>query len=101
MREKKKHDELLAETPEAWQSFPMVEGQRASDTDSGQSELHDLITRRAYEIYEDRGRSEGEAMNDWLRAEAEIRSSLGEAGQGKFDKARKRPSSMSRTGVRQ
>jgi hypothetical protein len=38
--------------------------------------LQDLIARRAYEIYEDRGGCDGEDMNDWLRAEAEVKSSL-------------------------
>jgi len=41
-----------------------------------QSDLRDLISRRAYEIYEDRGRHDGEAMNDWLRAEAEVKASI-------------------------
>jgi hypothetical protein len=37
-------------------------------------DLRDLIARRAYEIYEERGRGDGEELNDWLRAEAEVRS---------------------------
>jgi hypothetical protein len=32
------------------------------------------IARRAYELYLDRGRDEGHALDDWLRAEAEIRA---------------------------
>jgi hypothetical protein len=39
-------------------------------------DLRDLIARRAYEIYEERGRGDGEDLNDWLRAEAELRSLL-------------------------
>ena len=31
-----------------------------------------LIRRRAYELYEKRGREDGHAEEDWLRAEAEI-----------------------------
>jgi hypothetical protein len=31
------------------------------------------ITKRAYELYEERGRQEGRAVQDWLRAEQEIR----------------------------
>jgi len=42
----------------------------------GQSDLRDLIARRAYEIYEERGRCDGEDLNDWLRAEAEVKSSV-------------------------
>jgi len=34
--------------------------------------LQTVIRRRAYELYEERGREEGHAMDDWLRAEAEI-----------------------------
>ena len=34
--------------------------------------LEDQIRRRAYELYEERGREEGREIEDWLRAEAEI-----------------------------
>ena len=34
--------------------------------------MEEKIRRRAYELYEQRGREEGHAMDDWLRAEAEI-----------------------------
>jgi Protein of unknown function (DUF2934) len=30
------------------------------------------IRRRAYELYEQRGRKDGHAMEDWLRAESEV-----------------------------
>jgi Protein of unknown function (DUF2934) len=36
------------------------------------------IERRAYEIYEQRGRREGQAMSDWLAAERELRQSTGD-----------------------
>ena len=49
---------------------------RKADGNDGQSDLRDLIARRAYEIYEGRGRRDGEAINDWLRAEAEVKSSV-------------------------
>jgi hypothetical protein len=42
----------------------------------GQSDLRDLIARRAYEIYEERGRCDGEDVDDWLRAEAEVKTSI-------------------------
>ena len=32
----------------------------------------EAIRRRAYELYEERGRQDGRAEEDWLRAEAEI-----------------------------
>ena len=34
--------------------------------------LADQIRRRAYELYEARGREEGYELDDWLHAEAEI-----------------------------
>lgn len=35
-----------------------------------------LIRRRAYELYEKRGRQDGHAVEDWLRAQAEILATL-------------------------
>jgi hypothetical protein len=35
--------------------------------------LEDSIRRRAYELYEQRGRREGHALDDWLEAEAQVR----------------------------
>jgi Protein of unknown function (DUF2934) len=34
--------------------------------------LEEEIRRRAYELYEERGRQDGHDLDDWLRAEAEI-----------------------------
>jgi len=36
------------------------------------SDIEELIRRRAYELYEGRGRVEGSALDDWLQAEREI-----------------------------
>jgi hypothetical protein len=65
MKINRKHDELLAETPEAQPSSPMLDGQ---------FNLSELIAQRAYELYEERGRGDGEDLNDWLRAEAEVQA---------------------------
>jgi Protein of unknown function (DUF2934) len=35
-----------------------------------------IIRRRAYELYEKRGRQDGHAEEDWLRAEAEVLGTL-------------------------
>jgi Protein of unknown function (DUF2934) len=43
-----------------------------ADENDGQSDLREMIARRAYEIYEERGRRDGDDLNDWLRAEAEV-----------------------------
>lgn len=40
----------------------------------GSSNLEEQIRQRAYELYEQRGRYDGFAEEDWLRAEDEIRS---------------------------
>lgn len=40
--------------------------------DASFSDLQERIRLRAYELYEERGRREGHALEDWLRAEAEL-----------------------------
>ncbi len=32
----------------------------------------ELVRRKAYELYEQRGKTEGHAVEDWLRAESQI-----------------------------
>lgn len=34
---------------------------------------HAHIAQRAYELYEQRGRQEGQALEDWLNAESQLR----------------------------
>ena len=34
--------------------------------------LEDRIRARAYQLYEERGRLEGHALEDWLKAETEL-----------------------------
>jgi hypothetical protein len=46
---------------------------RQLDTDFDTKER---IRLRAYEIYEQRGKTEGHALDDWLRAEAELTVAL-------------------------
>jgi Protein of unknown function (DUF2934) len=36
------------------------------------NDIEESIRRRAYELYEERGRVDGFALDDWLQAEAEI-----------------------------
>ena len=33
----------------------------------------EVVRRKAYEIYEQRGRQEGRALQDWLQAEGEVK----------------------------
>ena len=44
-----------------------------------QKNIEERIRRRAYEIYEERGREEGHVLDDWLQAEAEITSKAAKA----------------------
>ena len=39
---------------------------------SDPNEREEEIRRRAYELYEARGREDGHVLDDWLQAEAEI-----------------------------
>jgi hypothetical protein len=45
-----------------------------------QADLTPRITRRAYELYEQRGRQDGRAVQDWNQAEREIRENEAKAG---------------------
>lgn len=36
------------------------------------ADVEEQICRRAHELYEQRGREEGHALDDWLQAETEI-----------------------------
>ncbi|HLZ33653.1 MAG TPA: DUF2934 domain-containing protein [Nitrospira sp.] len=38
---------------------------------------HDHIAQRAYELYEQRGRQDGQDLEDWLKAEQELAGSVG------------------------
>lgn len=38
------------------------------------AEMEEAIRARAYELYEQRGREDGHAEEDWLRAEHEVRN---------------------------
>jgi Protein of unknown function (DUF2934) len=37
-----------------------------------QAEIEAEIRRRAYALYEQRGKADGHALDDWLRAQAEV-----------------------------
>jgi DUF2934 family protein len=40
------------------------------------SRIHDLVARRAYELYESRGREPGHELDDWCLAESEVLSTV-------------------------
>ena len=54
--------------PEPTESAPL------QDTTTEAMPLEEQIRARAYEIYLQREGTEGDAVDDWLRAESEIRS---------------------------
>lgn len=41
--------------------------------------MHDRIAQLAYELYEQRGRQDGRALEDWLNAELQLVSVLGQS----------------------
>ena len=43
-----------------------------TQTTESTSELQEQIRRRAYELYEQRGRDDGHELDDWLQAESEL-----------------------------
>jgi hypothetical protein len=43
-----------------------------NQTTESASELQEQIRRRAYELYEQRGRNDGHELDDWLQAESEM-----------------------------
>ena len=45
---------------------------QAAVVPDNQAESENAIRRRAYELYEERGRGNGRSEEDWLRAEAEL-----------------------------
>jgi Protein of unknown function (DUF2934) len=52
-------------SPNAEESGPAIQISKADWT-------HERIARRAYELYEQRGRQEGRAMEDWANAERQL-----------------------------
>lgn len=66
---------------------------RAESTDTGPSQSlpqasHEMIARRAYEIWQRHGCPSGTAFQDWLAAKAELRS---ERRYGRRERGRARP----------
>ena len=49
--------------------IPVPDARSATTTD-------DSVARRAYELYEQRGREHGHDLDDWLQAERELHSSV-------------------------
>jgi hypothetical protein len=65
--ERRRHGHRSAGQGVQGSTFPAKEGAPAYPSDQ--------IAKRAYEIYVERGAEEGHALEDWLRAEAEVTGS--------------------------
>jgi len=59
-------------SPHAEPSGPAIQISKADWT-------HERIERRAYELYEQRGRQEGRALEDWVNAERQLVGASGQA----------------------
>jgi hypothetical protein len=52
----------------------------ASQSDGQSRPTYEQIAQRAYEIYEREGRQDGHELENWLKAEAELRTSSFKTG---------------------
>jgi hypothetical protein len=52
---------------------PLASAKPASIT-SSPAPSHEQIERRAYELFETRAQTDGNALHDWLRAETDLRA---------------------------
>ena len=48
----------------------------SSSTSIPQNQLTDMIRKKAYELYEKRGKKSGQDMNNWLEAERIIKQKI-------------------------
>jgi Protein of unknown function (DUF2934) len=55
-----------------WLRIPKVVDKPIRPPITRPSDLEEVIRRRAFEIYEERGKVAGYALDDWLLAEAEV-----------------------------
>ncbi len=50
----------------------MMPSRTTHQTTKSTGELHEQIRRRAYKLYEQRGRGDGHELDDWLQAQSEV-----------------------------
>ena len=66
---------MITEIARGWE---LEEMQYGADTSGCPIEfIADLIRKRAYQLFEARGRRQGHELDDWLQAEREIKYHLG------------------------
>jgi Protein of unknown function (DUF2934) len=66
-------EHMALRRPKTKSGSPSGEGKRTAEAGA---ELHEQIARRAYELYEQRGRQHGNDVADWLQAEEEIHAGV-------------------------
>lgn len=49
---------------------------RSSNPTMSKEDLNKLVEKKAYELYEKRGKKPGHSMNDWLEAERIVKGKL-------------------------
>jgi hypothetical protein len=64
----------VSNQPTPINSYPSATALDNVPAPSTQPFIEEEIRRRAYELYEERGREHGFEQEDWTRAEAEVRS---------------------------
>ena len=68
----------MAMITEITERLELAEMHYAADTNGRAIKcIPDLIRKRAYQIFEARGRQQGHELDDWLQAEREIKHHLG------------------------
>jgi hypothetical protein len=70
---RRRSGESVMDTPSAAQEQANQGPVETSGREAQQGPTYDQIARRAYEIYQERGGTEGQDIDDWLRAERELR----------------------------
>lgn len=58
-------------------AFAKLKTKSRQESSSCCTNLNDKIKKRAYELFEKRGRTPGHAMQDWLQAEREVKREAG------------------------
>jgi hypothetical protein len=59
---------------------PKARARRPAEQPDAPPPSHELIARRAYQLFEERGGGDGSDVEDWLRAERELLDPAREAG---------------------
>ena len=50
-----------------------TDASRSVNPPDARPEEYEIVAKRAYERYEERGREDGHALEDWLQAEQDVR----------------------------